>query len=176
MPQLGDGWESALTALVTGQPVQAADPETTAIRQSLTGEAGVPLVQDLVFSFRASMVVQVLRLSTRLLLCSVGPAALRRMLADTFEHHPPQLYASLEAQAFAEQVASRGWRVPYLSDMLRYELALTQTLMDGQRRVVGFAFEPMPLLRALADGRLPDEVPQAGQFEIELLPEAEEVV
>ena len=175
MPQLGDGWESALTALVTGQPVQAADPETTAIRQSLAGEAGVPLVQDLVFSFRASMVVQVLRLSTRLLLCSVGPAVFRRMLADTFEHHPPQLFASLEAQAFADQVASRGWRVPYLSDMLRYELALTQTLMDGQRRVVGFAFEPMPLLRALTDGRLPEEAPQAGQFEIELLPEAEEV-
>jgi hypothetical protein len=65
--------------------------------------------------------------------------------------------------------------VPYLAEMLRYELALTQTLIDGQARVVDFPYEPMPLLRALTDGRLPDEVPQAGRFEIELLPETEVV-
>jgi uncharacterized protein len=168
-------WESALTSLVTGQSVQPSDPDTAAMRASLADEPGVPLVQDLVFSFRASMVVQVLRLSARLLLCSVGPEVFRRMLRDAFEHHAPALYATLEAQAFADQVSARGWRVPYLAEMLRYELALTQTLIDGQARVVDFPYEPMPLLRALTDGRLPDEVPQAGRFEIELLPETEVV-
>ena len=97
------------------------------------------------------------------------------MLRDTFEHHPPALYATLEANAFAAQVAARGWSVPYLADILDYELALTQTLIDGQPRVVKFAFEPIPLLRALTDGRLPDEVPELGCFEIELLPDAEKV-
>lgn len=169
---LGGPWEAALTSLVTGHSVQQ-DDDIDAMRASLDEEAGVPLVRDLVFSFRASMVVQVLRLSTKLLLCSVGPAVFRRMLQDNFEHHPPALYATLEAQAFAEQVAARDWRVPYLADMLRYELALTQTLIDGQPRVVDFSFEPLPLLRALADGHLPDEVPEAGRFEIELLPDAE---
>lgn len=173
--QSGDPWEAALTSLVTGQPVQPGDVDTAAMRVSLADEPGVPLVQDLVFSFRASMVVQVLRLSARLLLCSVGPEVFRQMLRDTFEHHAPRLYATLEAQAFADQVAARGWRVPFLADMLRYELALTQTLIDGQPRVVEFAFEPMPLLRALTDGRLPAEVPQVGRFEIELLPESEAV-
>lgn len=168
---LGGAWEAALTSLVTGQTVQLDDAETDAIRASLREEAGVTLVRDLVFSFRASMVVQVLRLSTKLLLCSVGPEIFRGMLRDTFMHHPPALYATLEAQAFAAQVEARGWRVPYLADMLRYELALTQTLIDGQPRIVDFSFEPMPLLRALTDGRLPDEVPEAGRFEIELLPD-----
>lgn len=172
---LGGSWEAALTSLVTGKPVQPGDAETDAMRASLNEEAGVPLVRDLVFSFRASMVVQVLRLSTKLLLCSVGPEVFRRMLQDTFDHHAPALYATLEAQAFAAQVAARGWRVPYLADMLRYELALTQTLIDGQPRVVDFSFEPIPLLRALTDGRLPEEVPDAGCFEIELLPAAEAI-
>jgi hypothetical protein len=125
-------------------------------------------VQELVFSFRASMVVQVLRLSVRLLLASIGPQALRVLLRDCFEHHPPCLFATLEAQAFAAQMSARQIRVPYLAEMLRYELALTQTLVDGQARIVAFPFEPMPLLRAL-----PDAVPQAGHFEIELLPEPE---
>ncbi|HTN48969.1 MAG TPA: DUF692 family protein [Burkholderiaceae bacterium] len=171
----GGPWEAALTALVTGQPLAADDPETVAIQVTLEDEAGVPLVRDLVFSFRASMVVQVLRLSSRLLLCSVGPAVFRRMLQDTFEHHPPALYASLEAQAFASQVEQRGWRVPHLATLLRYELALAQTLIDGRSRVVEFPFEPMPMLRALADGRLPDEIPQQGRFEIEILPESDAV-
>ena len=172
---MGGPWEAALTSLVTGQSVQPDDADTEAMHASLTEEAGVALVRDLVFSFRASMVVQVLRLSTKLLLCSVGPEVFRRMLRDTFEHHPPALYATLEANAFAAHVAARGWSVPYLADILDYELALTQTLVDGQPRVVKFAFEPIPLLRALTDGRLPDEVPELGCFEIELLPDAEKV-
>lgn len=170
-PHDGPAWEAALTELLTGQAMCQGSPDARALRDELAAEPGVPLVQDLVFSFRASMVVQVLRLSAQLLLASVGPMAFRRMLQDSFEHHPPQMYATLEAQAFAEHVLQRDWRVPYLMDLLRYELALTQTLVDEQPRVVEFSFEPMPLLRALAEGRLPDEVPQAGQFEIELLPD-----
>jgi uncharacterized protein (UPF0276 family) len=175
LPAFGGPWEAALTSLVTGQSVQPDDADTDAMRASLAEEAGVQLVRDLVFSFRASMVVQVLRLSTKLLLCSVGPEVFRRMLRDTFDHHPPALYATLEAQAFSAQVEARGWRVPYLADLLRYELALTQTLIDGQPRVVDFSFEPLPLLRALTDGPLPEEVPEAGRFEIELLPDAEAI-
>lgn len=32
-------------------------------------------------------------------------------------------------------------------------------------------FEPLPLLRVLAEGRLPDEPGQAGVYEIELTPD-----
>jgi uncharacterized protein (UPF0276 family) len=170
-PDDGRGWEAALTSLVTGQPLAADDDTASRWRARLAPEPGLGLVRDLVFSFRASMVVQVLPLSTRLILANVGPAALRLMLQDCFAHHPPQLYATLEAQAFATQVQARGLRLPYLADVLAYELALTQTLVDGRARVVSFAFEPVPLLRALSEGRLPDEVPQPGCFEVELLPD-----
>jgi hypothetical protein len=40
--------------------------------------------------------------------------------------------------------------------------------MDGQSRVVRFSSDPFPLLRALADGRLPDIIPEEGDYEIEL--------
>ena len=65
MAARGDPWEAALTSLVTGQAVQPDDADTAALQADLTEEAGVPLVRELVFSFRASMVVQVLRLSSR---------------------------------------------------------------------------------------------------------------
>jgi hypothetical protein len=38
-------------------------------------------------------------------------------------------------------------------------------------RIVHFDFEPIPLLRALAEGRLPDTPPEPGNFEIELTPD-----
>ena len=42
------------------------------------------------------------------------------------------------------------------------------TLLDGRTRVVRFSADPFPLLRALAEGRLPDVIPQEGDYEIEL--------
>lgn len=173
LPDQGEPWEAALTALVTGQEVEGPVPEAIALRTDLADEAGISLVRDLVFSFRASMVVQVLKLSTALLLRTVGPGVCRQMLEDAFQHHPPLLYALLEAQSFAAHVDQRGWAIPHLADLLQYEVAAAQTLIDGQPRVVRFSFEPMPLLRALADGRLPQDPLEPGDFEIEIQPDRE---
>lgn len=168
----GDAWESALTALVTGQPVHGPDTTRTAAwHAALSPEAGVPLLQDLVFSFRASMVLQVLPLTLRLLMANLGPQAVRTILNDSFAHQAPRLYALLEAEAFSDHMQWRDLKVPHLAEVLRYEMALTHTLMDGQSRVVPFTVEPMPLLRALAEGRLPEEVPWGGNFEVALVGE-----
>jgi hypothetical protein len=55
--------------------------------------------------------------------------------------------------------------------VLEFEKAAMDTLLDGRPRVVKFASDPFPLLRALSEGRLPDGVPQVGDYEIELKPE-----
>jgi uncharacterized protein (UPF0276 family) len=166
-----DAWEAVLTSLVTSREVILDNDDVLPLRQDLVNEAGIALVRELVFSFRASMVVQVLKLSSCLLLHTVGPGILRQMLGDAFLNNPPVLYALLEAQVFAQHVQTRGWKVPYLKELLDYELAVAKTLIDMKPRVVQFPFEPMPLLRALADERIPDQVLQEGQFEIEILPD-----
>ncbi len=79
--------------------------------------------------------------------------------------------ASLEANAFARHLEGLDLRVPHLTQVLHFEEAVTATLSDGQTRIVEFEFEPLRLLRALAEGRLPDEPPQPGRFEIELTPD-----
>jgi hypothetical protein len=45
------------------------------------------------------------------------------------------------------------------------------TLIDHEPRVVAFDFEPLPLLRALAEGRFPDEPGALGEYEIEVTAE-----
>jgi hypothetical protein len=45
------------------------------------------------------------------------------------------------------------------------------SVLDGQTRVVAFPFDPVPVLRALAEGRLPERA-DPGRFEIELTGDA----
>ena len=43
------------------------------------------------------------------------------------------------------------------------------TLIDDIPRVVTFDFDTLPLLRSLAEGRLPRKTGQVGRFEIEII-------
>jgi hypothetical protein len=99
----------------------------------------------------------VLRLTSRLLMLTLGPEAFRTILQDYWSKTPPQMYATLEADAFGRYLDALALRVPHLAKLLEFERAATATLTDGKARVVPFDFEPLPLLRALAEGRLPDE-------------------
>ena len=156
-----EAWERALGSLVIGRNDAVAE-------DGLRDDPAIRLVQGLIHEFRASMIVGLLRLTSRLLMLALGTEAFRTILASYWLAVPPQMYASLEAEAFARHLEELDLRLPYLTQVLRFEQAVTATLADGQTRVVAFEFEPLPLLRALAEGRLLDEPLQAGQFEIEL--------
>jgi hypothetical protein len=159
-------WERALGELVIGRwSAENGDPA------GLSDDPGVRIVEGLIQEFRASMIVGVLRLTSRLIMLALGPEAFRVILDDYWGKTPPQMYASLEADAFARYLCELNLGVPHLDELLRFEQAITATLTDGTTRVVEFAVEPIPLLRALAEGRLPDEPPQPGRYEIELTPD-----
>jgi len=158
-------WERALGRLVIGR---LADDE---LSRELEGEPGVRIVQGLIHEFSASMIVGVLRLTSRLLMLALGPEAFRTILNDYWSKTPPQMYATLEAEAFARHLEMLNLEVPHLAKLIEFERAATATLIDGKARVVQFDFEPLPLLRALAEGRLPDETGRPGHYEIELTPD-----
>ncbi len=160
-----EAWERALGNLVTGR--EAEHP----LEADLARDPGVRVVEGLIHEFRASMIVGVLRLTSRLLMLALGPPAFRAILADYWAHVPPQMYGALEAHAFAEHLERLDLQVPYLAKLVEFERAVQATLEDDRVRIVRFDFEPLPLLRALAEGRLPDAPAEAGDFEIELTPD-----
>lgn len=157
-----EAWERALGRLVTGQPANGR------VLDELADDPGVHVVEGLIHEFRASLIVGVLRLTSRLIMLALGPDAFRTILADYWSEVPPQMYGSLEAEAFADYLESIDLRVPYLATLLEFERAVAATLADDRTRIVPFEFEPIPLLRALGEGRLPDTPPEPGLFEIEL--------
>jgi uncharacterized protein (UPF0276 family) len=160
-----EAWERALGKLVTGQ---AVDDE---IGAELARDRAVSLVGGLVCEFRASMIVAVLPLTSRLLILALGAQASRVVFQDYWSRTPPRMFASLEAEAFGRYLGALELKVPQLAAVLSFERAVLATLVDGQRRVVPFEFEPLPLLRGLAEGRLPEKAGQAGAYEIELTPD-----
>ncbi len=160
-----DVWERALGSLVTGRHAEGAHVE------ELSGDPGVRVVESLIHEFRASMIVGVLRLTSRFIMLALGPQAFRTILADYWTKVSPQMYGSLEARAFAEYLEGLELQLPYLAKLLEFERAVAATLEDDRVRIVHFDFEPIPLLRALAESRLPDAPAEPGNFEIELTPD-----
>jgi uncharacterized protein len=155
-------WEAALGALVVGRA------PATALAEELASDPGTSLVRDLIHEFRASMVVSVYRLSCRLMMLALTPDVFRTILEDFWTHEPPHQYAASEAEAFIAYLRAKNLRLPWLAKVLEFEKAAMDTLLDGRTRVVRFSADPFPLLRALAEGRLPDVIPQEGEYEIEL--------
>jgi uncharacterized protein len=158
-------WERALGRLVVGR---GADDE---IGRELAQEPGVRVVERLIHEFRSSMIVRVLPLTSRFIMLALGTAAFRTILSDYWSRSAPQMYASIEALSFAEYLKDLDLRVPHLAKILEFEQAVLATNIDGEVRIVNFDFEPLPLLRAISEGRLPTEPPQAGVFEVEITPE-----
>jgi uncharacterized protein len=158
-------WERALGALAAGLPAAGDTADELAL------DRGVGLVQGLIREFRASMVVGVLGLTSRLLMLTLGPEVFRAVLADFWSKAPPQPFASAEAEAFADYLAALDLKVPQLAKVLEFDRAVVATLMDDRPRVVKFDVDPLPVFRALAEGRLTGVPVEPGEFEVEITPD-----
>jgi uncharacterized protein (UPF0276 family) len=148
-------WEAALTEAVWRNA------------PALFPDDGVGLYTWLSRSFRGSMIARSLPRSIRYLLLRDGEGVQRAF--DAFMGDvPPQLYAPLEAEAFA------GWLSdddPLLLALLAYDLALLRLVRTDAPVMVSFPGDPAPVFEALAALRLP-VLPAGPPWEIEILPDA----
>jgi uncharacterized protein len=155
-------WEMALGSAVIGRSAECA------FAAELKADAGVRLVRGLIREFRGSTIVSVLRLTSRLLMLAVGTEVFTAILRDFWSKHPPRQFAASEAEAFANYLTALDLQVPHLAKVLEFERAAVDSLTHDTRHVVAFDFDPIPLLRALAEGRLPEMAGAQGRFEITL--------
>jgi uncharacterized protein len=148
-------WEAALTEAVWRNA------------PALFPDEGVGLYTWLSRSFRGSMIARSLPRAVRYLLLRDGEGVQRAF--DAFMGTvPPQLYAPLEARAFA------GWlrdADPLLQALLGYDLALLRLVGTAAPVTVTFPGDPAPVFEALAALRMP-VLPDGPPWEIEILPDA----
>jgi hypothetical protein len=152
-------WEDTLgTIVVGGRPSQP-------LAHELLGDPGTRVLRALVAELRSSTIVSTLKLTSRLLLLTLGRGSFEQLLADYLGQVTPSLFAADEAGHFAAYLGRVELAVPYLAEVLAFEQNTIATLIDGMPRTTTFGYEPISVLRALGEGRLPSE-PVPGSFEI----------
>jgi hypothetical protein len=139
------------------------------LQAKLSGDPGIGVLQHLVTSVRAGMLVDLLTLSYRLMVLHLGDAAVLALMQDYWKQTFPEPFAAEEAQRFANFIRQRELLVPHLDEVLAYEIASIESLKAGQETVVDFSCCPITLLEALRVGKLPNQLP-AGRYEVVVQP------
>jgi len=105
----------------------------------------------------------------RLLLLHGGDPLTRDLFDGFFQSAPPQLFAAVEAEAFGAYLAKRRPDVPYLDEVLGFDLA--RSAPSSKAAAAG----AVPLRSRVAPGaarpRPPAVAPIPGRFEVEVTPE-----
>jgi uncharacterized protein (UPF0276 family) len=157
-------WEDALGALAIGR-----EPHGD-LAAELAADPGVAVVRTMVDAARAGSLVASLRLSMRLLLLHEGEEGTRAIMRGFWDRAAPEPFAGDEGLAFAAYLASSPPKLPFLDDILAFELALLRASISGEATTVHFAADPAQLLGALAEGRLPEDV-ALGDYAFEVAPQ-----
>jgi len=158
-------WEDGLGALVVGRSSES--PAYAPLAQ----DPGVDILKRLVWNFRSGVLVEVLPLTCKLLLLHGGDPLARGLFDGFFATAAPELFASEEAEAFGAYLDARRPDVPYLEEVLAFDLAAIRANLTRKPQLIPFRHEPHSLLDPLAQGRFP-EAPQPGNYEVEVTPGA----
>ena len=143
-------WEYTLGKLVLGKNPQGP------LSKELQEDKGIEIISDLVFHFRASLLVSMLKFTTRLLRLSVGEDIFNQYIFDFFDNYSPELMPVMLADQFCAIITEKELQIPYLEKILEYELASVHTTIDKKTRTVCFDFDPLEVFTAIENVQLPD--------------------
>jgi hypothetical protein len=115
------------------------------------------------------MIVDVLPLTTRLLMLLKGPEYLEGLFRLFQATVPPEQFASAEARAFARFLRAAQVDVQYLPEVLAFEEASVDVVLDNLSVRVPFSHDPTAILQALSCARVPPALAE-GYFEVEITP------
>jgi hypothetical protein len=153
-------WETTLGALVSGATVESD------LARTLNRDPGLEIFRFLAAEARASAMVGTLPFTGRLLLLSLGEAPVRALLHGYWDTHNPQAFGSDEAIGFATYLQSHDLAetVPFLHEVLAFDLAAIAAITEGRPRTVALTEDPKSLFGALADRRLPQKTRPGSYF------------
>ena len=160
-------WERTLSAAVL-----TAAPKDDALSMRLLEDPAIPLIKSLNRKFRLSAVVSNLRMSVRLLMLSLQERAFEQLIEAYCESVSPERFAVSESRHFADYIQALYLNIPYLEEVLNYEITALDVIADGQPRTVPFTTDPQVLLEMLGRGELPSNLVTA-DYEAEITPPSE---
>jgi uncharacterized protein len=144
-------WEKTLGCILNG-----IEDEPTDLRNELMADEGIDIIKTLIFEFRASSVVSALKMTTRLIKLHIGSEKFNQLLKNFCTTNESELSGIANAMRFADYIQSIKPEVPFLEDILAFELNAIRTNVDGIERTVDFYYDPYPLFEDLINYRRPE--------------------
>lgn len=158
-------WEETLGGLVTDQEIG-----DDSLKEQLMRDPGTFVYRKMAESVRSGMIASALTLTFRLLMLEEGEEGVQELLHRYWATRPPQPSVIEEARGFAEWLVHGGTELPHADEIASFEIASVDVASSGQQRLVTFSCDPMTLLTALGEGRLPEALPE-GSYELTIEPE-----
>jgi uncharacterized protein len=160
-------WEDVLGSLVVDRHPSGI------LVDELSSDLGISVIKGLIAAFRSSMIATTLKLTSKLLFLTIGERKFAELLKNYWKQNTPNLFSYQEAVGFADFLLNSKLGINYLDEVLQYEIAIMKTIIDDKEKIVRFTHDPLVILRALSEGRMPTS-PKEGNFEIELTPDIQE--
>jgi hypothetical protein len=158
-------WEYTLGSIVIGHNIE----NTLALE--LRSDRGIEVIKKIIASFRSSMVVSVLKLTSRLLMLTLGIGEFKKLLSDYWKESTPELFANSESEGFAKYIEHKCIDILYLYDVLKLEMSILNVMIHGTMQKVQFQYDPRPVISALMKRKLPNSDLSPKNFEIEIRPD-----
>ncbi len=152
-------WINTLGMVVTDQKVE------NNVTKSILEDNAIAIYKKLIRSFRGSMLIKTLPLTSRLLMLTLEDK-FDDLLEEFWCKETPKQFASDEARAFIKYL--EGMEIKYLDKVLEFEEALLLANIEGKKSSIMFDHEPITILNSLAERRLP--YPIKGKFRIDIMP------
>jgi uncharacterized protein (UPF0276 family) len=140
--------EETLGALAIGQQPRDPDP-------AIVSDPATALYADLVASMREGALYEGTPFLLRLLLASLGHAATMNLLSEYCASTVPAPFGGDETRNFLVYVRDRALDIPHIAEILDLEEALNAVQRTGEEQIVAFDCDPVALLAALAERKIP---------------------
>lgn len=124
-------------------------------------DSGCGLYRDLIVDFRKANLARALRYTMTALLAGLGARGTQELLEAYFDLQPPEPFAALEADAFAQFLLARVNHlspIPHFEEVLAFEHALVRATTHGESCEITWTADPVQLFDALDAGVLPRDL------------------
>lgn len=160
-------WETIVGELILGKRKYSES------NNLIENESGVKIIQELIFHFRASAVVNTLKFSCKLMRLHLGNDHFETILKDFFSQSNPELFPFKVATSFAEFLKQQELNVPLLDKILSFEVSTLQTLTDKKARTIDFPYNPFPVFESLSENKMPELKNENVVYNVEIKPDEE---
>jgi uncharacterized protein len=161
-------WEFTLGSLAVGRDIEST------LGIELKSDHGIQVIRKIIASFRSAMIVTVLRLTSRLLMLTLGIEQFKQLLTEYWKKSTPELFANSESEGFAEYLENKRLDIKYLYDLLKLEMSILHVRVHCNKQKVRFQYDPRPVISALVERRLPSSDSNSLPseiFEVEIRPD-----